>query len=33
MITGALFRLTDALREFDKVYLLTQGGPGQETQT
>lgn len=33
MITGVLFRLTDALREFDKVYLLTQGGPGQETQT
>lgn len=33
MLTGILFRLTDALREFDKVYLLTQGGPGQETQT
>jgi multiple sugar transport system permease protein/sorbitol/mannitol transport system permease protein len=33
LITGLLFRLTDALREFDKVYLLTQGGPGQETQT
>jgi len=36
MLRGAialavLIRLIDALREFDKIYVLTRGGPGQHT--
>jgi len=27
------FRLLDAMKDFDKIYLLTQGGPGNETET
>ena len=26
-----LFRATEAVREFDKVYILTGGGPGSST--
>jgi len=33
LILGLLFRSMDALRFFDKVYVLTGGGPGQATQT
>ena len=33
LLVGLFFRLLDALKEFDKIYLLTQGGPGNETTT
>jgi multiple sugar transport system permease protein/sorbitol/mannitol transport system permease protein len=32
IIVVLFFRLTDALREFDKIFILTQGGPGSETR-
>jgi multiple sugar transport system permease protein/sorbitol/mannitol transport system permease protein len=31
VVVAAFFRLTDAFREFDKIYSLTQGGPGSAT--
>jgi ABC-type sugar transport system permease subunit len=33
LLVGLFFRLLDAMKEFDKIYLLTQGGPGNETTT
>jgi multiple sugar transport system permease protein len=33
LILALLFRTMDALRFFDKVYVLTGGGPGEMTQT
>jgi ABC-type sugar transport system permease subunit len=33
LLVGVFFRLLDAMKEFDKIYLLTQGGPGNETTT
>jgi multiple sugar transport system permease protein len=33
LLVGLFFRLLDSLKEFDKIYLLTQGGPGNETTT
>lgn len=33
LILGLLFRSMDVLKFFDKVYVLTGGGPGQSTQT
>jgi len=33
LILALLFRSMDALRFFDKVYVLTGGGPGEMTQT
>ncbi len=28
MITAALFRLLDSIQQFDIIYSMTQGGPG-----
>lgn len=33
LVIALLFRIQDSLREFDKVYILTSGGPGQATMT
>jgi multiple sugar transport system permease protein len=33
LMVGVFFRLLDAMKDFDKIYLLTQGGPGSETET
>lgn len=33
LVIGMFFRLLDAMKDFDKIYLLTQGGPGNETET
>ncbi|HEY0793900.1 MAG TPA: sugar ABC transporter permease [Chthoniobacterales bacterium] len=33
LMVGVFFRLLDAMKDFDKIYLLTQGGPGSETST
>jgi ABC-type sugar transport system permease subunit len=33
LVIGIFFRLLDAMKDFDKIYLLTQGGPGNETET
>ena len=29
LLTAALFRLLDAIQQFDIIYPMTQGGPGQ----
>ena len=31
LVVAVLFRATEAIREFDKVYILTGGGPGSAT--
>lgn len=31
LVVAVLFRATEAIREFDKVYVLTGGGPGSAT--
>ena len=31
LAVAILFRCTEAVREFDKVYVLTGGGPGSST--
>ena len=31
IITASLFRLLDAIQQFDIVYAMTQGGPGNST--
>jgi multiple sugar transport system permease protein len=31
LAVAVLFRATEAVREFDKVYILTGGGPGSST--
>lgn len=31
LAVAVLFRVTEALREFDKVFILTNGGPGEAT--
>ena len=31
LVVAVLFRATEAIREFDKVYILTGGGPGAAT--
>lgn len=31
LAVAILFRATEAIREFDKVYVLTGGGPGSST--
>lgn len=33
LLIGLFFRLLDAMKDFDKIYLLTQGGPGNQTTT
>lgn len=33
LFIGLFFRLLDAMKDFDKIYLLTQGGPGNQTST
>lgn len=33
ILIGVFFRVLDASKDFDKIYLLTQGGPGNETTT
>ncbi len=33
LVVGLLIRSIDALKEFDKIYLMTGGGPGVATQT
>jgi multiple sugar transport system permease protein len=33
IVVGALFRTIDALKAFDIIYALTQGGPGDATET
>jgi len=32
IVVTIMLRLIDAFREYDKVYVLTQGGPGQSTE-
>ena len=32
IIVVLFFRLTDALKEFDKIFIMTQGGPGSATR-
>jgi multiple sugar transport system permease protein len=31
LLVAVLFRAAEAVREFDKVYILTGGGPGSST--
>jgi multiple sugar transport system permease protein len=31
LVVAILFRATEAVREFDKVFILTGGGPGSAT--
>jgi multiple sugar transport system permease protein len=33
IVVAIIFRLIDALRTFDIVYILTRGGPGTSTET
>lgn len=33
ILIGLFFRFTDIIKDFDKIYLLTQGGPGDQTTT
>lgn len=33
LLVAVYFRITDSLRVFDKVFVLTGGGPGSATET
>lgn len=33
LVVAALFRLIDALKTFDIIFVMTQGGPGQASET
>jgi ABC-type sugar transport system permease subunit len=33
ILTAAFFRFADALRMYDKILVLTEGGPGRNTET
>jgi multiple sugar transport system permease protein len=33
IVVAVIFRIIDAMRTFDIVYILTRGGPGTSTET